>query len=117
MEHNNNYIELVYNYLLNNPKPLTFFELCKAITKKENLKSSDPVVAEIYVDLVLDNRFYLSKKDDYKWILSDRVLFDCIKKQYMEFKGYDPYQGFLDESEKNAHSSKTKETKNEQQEI
>ncbi|QGS52434.1 DNA-directed RNA polymerase subunit delta [Spiroplasma tabanidicola] len=75
-------IELAYNYLQSNKGDASFEDIWNNISKDipASKKSKNEIIAELYSDLVLDNRFALTSEG--KWGLRDYLKFDDIKKQY-----------------------------------
>lgn len=81
-DENLNLIELVNNYLKNKKESATFEEIWNGISKDiaNSSSSKDEIIAELYADLVLDNRFALTSEG--MWGVREYLKFEDIKKQY-----------------------------------
>lgn len=77
-------LEFVYLYLKNKKNSFSFENIWNNIILKSNIiiygTSKENVIAELYTDLVLDNRFVLTIKGE--WGLREFLKYDEIKKQY-----------------------------------
>ncbi|QBQ08193.1 DNA directed RNA polymerase subunit delta [Spiroplasma gladiatoris] len=75
-------IELAYDYLLSNKGDASFEDIWNNISKDipTSKRSKNEIIAELYSDLVLDNRFALTAEG--KWGLRDYLKFEDVKKQY-----------------------------------
>ncbi|UWD34991.1 DNA-directed RNA polymerase subunit delta [Mycoplasma cottewii] len=74
-------LNLVYDYLLANKKPTTLQDIWNEISKDVVSQKKDEisVIADLYGDMVLDNRFALTS--DGLWALSADPEVEDIKKQ------------------------------------
>ncbi|AJM72191.1 DNA-directed RNA polymerase subunit delta [Mycoplasma yeatsii] len=75
-------LNLVYDYLLANKKPTTLLNIWNEISKDVVSQKKDEmsVIADLYGDMVLDNRFALTSEG--LWALSADPEVEDIKKQY-----------------------------------
>ncbi|WP_338955287.1 DNA-directed RNA polymerase subunit delta [Spiroplasma endosymbiont of Polydrusus cervinus] len=77
-------LELVYSYLKKKKRSDTFENIWNDIASKSDVTvhgaSKEDVIAELYTDLVLDNRFVLTSEG--MWGLREFLKYDEIKKQY-----------------------------------
>ena len=100
-------IELVHQYLHNVKKPASLNEIWDAISSQivSQKKDKISVMADLYGDLVLDNRFALTS--DNLWALSGSPKVEDVKKQYAAFidenerrtKGTTEAEDFSDETQ------------------
>ncbi|AHI57634.1 hypothetical protein P344_01345 [Spiroplasma mirum ATCC 29335] len=83
MNDNVELLELVYEYLKKIKHSDTFENIWNAIAVNDisvQGHSKEDVIAELYTDLVLDNRFVLTSEG--MWGLRELLKYDEIKKQY-----------------------------------
>lgn len=84
MNDNVELLELVYSYLKKKKNSDTFENIWNDIASKSDVTvqgaSKEDVIAELYTDLVLDNRFVLTSEG--MWGLREFLKYDEIKKQY-----------------------------------
>ncbi len=84
MNDNVELLELVYSYLKKKKSSDTFENIWNDIASKSDVTvqgaSKEDVIAELYTDLVLDNRFVLTSEG--MWGLRELLKYDEIKKQY-----------------------------------
>ncbi|WP_342256681.1 DNA-directed RNA polymerase subunit delta [Spiroplasma endosymbiont of Poecilobothrus nobilitatus] len=84
MNDNVELLELVYSYLKKKKSSDTFENIWNDIASKSDVTvhgvSKEDVIAELYTDLVLDNRFVLTSEG--MWGLREFLKYDEIKKQY-----------------------------------
>ncbi|MFU0251799.1 DNA-directed RNA polymerase subunit delta [Spiroplasma sp. Moj] len=84
MNYNIKLLELVYSYLKKKKNSDTFENIWNDIASKSVVTvqgaSKEDVIAELYTDLVLDNRFVLTSEG--MWGLREFLKYDEIKKQY-----------------------------------
>lgn len=84
MNDNVELLELVYSYLKKKKSSDTFENIWNDIASKSDVtvhgSSKENVIAELYTDLVLDNRFVLTSEG--MWGLREFLKYDEIKKQY-----------------------------------
>ncbi|RUO86768.1 DNA-directed RNA polymerase subunit delta [Spiroplasma endosymbiont of Megaselia nigra] len=84
MNDNVELLELVYSYLKKKKNSDTFENIWNDIASKSDVTvrgaSKEDVIAELYTDLVLDNRFVLTSEG--MWGLCEFLKYDEIKKQY-----------------------------------
>ncbi|WP_338991932.1 DNA-directed RNA polymerase subunit delta [Spiroplasma endosymbiont of Seladonia tumulorum] len=84
MNDNVELLKLVYSYLKKKKKSDTFENIWNDIASKSDVTvqgaSKEDVIAELYTDLVLDNRFVLTSEG--MWGLREFLKYDEIKKQY-----------------------------------
>lgn len=84
MNDNVELLELVYSYLKKKKSSDTFENIWNDIASKSDVTvqgaSKEDVIAELYSDLVLDNRFVLTSEG--MWGLREFLKYDEIKKQY-----------------------------------
>ncbi|WP_425378382.1 DNA-directed RNA polymerase subunit delta [Spiroplasma endosymbiont of Polydrusus pterygomalis] len=77
-------LELLYSYLKKKKRSDTFENIWNDIASKSDVTvrgaSKGDVIAELYTDLVLDNRFVLTSEG--MWGLRDFLKYDEINKQY-----------------------------------
>ncbi|ADK69402.1 DNA-directed RNA polymerase subunit delta [Mycoplasma mycoides subsp. mycoides] len=78
-------LDLVYSYLQSTKTPSSLNEIWKSISKDiiSQKKDEISVIAGLYGDMVLDNRFALTT--DNLWALSSNSSVENIKKQYDDF--------------------------------
>ncbi|ARU90866.1 DNA directed RNA polymerase subunit delta [Spiroplasma clarkii] len=89
-------IEMAYNFLRTTHGDASFEDIWNAISKDihgSNHRKNE-IIAELYSDLVLDNRFALTAEG--KWGLRDYLKFDDIKKQYDYIDKFDTTEEFSD---------------------
>ncbi|AGM25779.1 DNA directed RNA polymerase subunit delta [Spiroplasma syrphidicola EA-1] len=84
MNDNIELLDLVYDYLKNSQQSDTFENIWNEIASKSDItvhgNSKEDIIAELYTDLVLDNRFVLTSEG--MWALRELIKYDDIKKQY-----------------------------------
>ncbi|WP_425380232.1 DNA-directed RNA polymerase subunit delta [Spiroplasma endosymbiont of Stenodema calcarata] len=84
MNDNVELLELVYSYLRKKDGSDTFENIWNDIASQSDVSvhgtSKEDVIAELYTDLVLDNRFVLTSEG--MWGLRQFLKYDDIKKQY-----------------------------------
>jgi len=75
-------IDLAYNFLKSRKSDSSFEEIWNAISQSINGSNDnkEDIIAELYTELVLDNRFALTSNGT--WGLRDYLKIDDIKKQY-----------------------------------
>ncbi|AKU80297.1 DNA directed RNA polymerase subunit delta [Spiroplasma turonicum] len=99
--HKTSPIELAYSYLSSVKNNMSFEDIWNSISREIEASNErkNEIIAELYSDLVLDNRFALTA--DGKWGLRDYLKFEDVKKQYEyvdkfetteEFDDLDPFQ-------------------------
>ncbi|AXK50909.1 DNA-directed RNA polymerase subunit delta [Spiroplasma alleghenense] len=89
-------IEMAYEYLKNNKESANFEEIWNSIANEiheDNVKKNE-IIAELYTDLVLDNRFALTSSGE--WGLRDYLKFDDVKKQYDYVDKFETTEEFED---------------------
>ncbi|WP_338972688.1 DNA-directed RNA polymerase subunit delta [Spiroplasma endosymbiont of Panorpa germanica] len=89
-------IEMAYDYLKNNKESANFEEIWNSIANEiheDNVKKNE-IIAELYTDLVLDNRFALTSSGE--WGLRDYLKFDDVKKQYDYVDKFETTEEFED---------------------
>jgi DNA-directed RNA polymerase subunit delta len=75
-------IDIAYEFLKQKNDASKFDEIWESVSKTIGapVKNKNSVIAELYSDLVLDNRFSLTPEGT--WALRENVKFEDIKKQY-----------------------------------
>ncbi|ADR24578.1 putative DNA-directed RNA polymerase, delta subunit [Mycoplasma leachii PG50] len=78
-------LDLVHLYLQNTKTPSSLAEIWKSISKDVISQKKDEIslIADLYGDMVLDNRFALTT--DNLWALSSNSSVENVKKQYDDF--------------------------------
>ncbi|QEH62386.1 DNA directed RNA polymerase subunit delta [Spiroplasma chinense] len=89
-------IEMAFDFLHNSKGDASFEDIWNAISKEIAGSNEDKnfIIAELYSDLVLDNRFALTA--DGKWGLRDYLKFDDVKKQYDYVDKFETTEEFED---------------------
>lgn len=89
-------IQLAYEYLRKNHENQSFEAIWNEISKNihESNDRKNEIIAELYSDLVLDNRFALTA--DGKWGLRDFLKFEDVKKQYDYIDNFETTEDFDD---------------------
>ncbi|AHI53377.1 DNA-directed RNA polymerase subunit delta [Spiroplasma culicicola] len=89
-------IDLAFEYLQKNKGDASFEDIWNSISKDivGSNEDKNEIIAELYSDLVLDNRFALTS--DGKWGLRDYLKFDDIKKQYDYVDKFETTEEFED---------------------
>ncbi len=91
-----NLLKKVYDYLKDNPTPISLKDLCDKIKREDKtIYLEDNVVSDLYVELVLDSRFFLNDKSE--WTLKEYAKMDEVKKQHANFKEFNPTVEFKTE--------------------
>ncbi|ASP28741.1 DNA directed RNA polymerase subunit delta [Spiroplasma corruscae] len=94
--HKTSPIELAYKYLTSVKDNMSFEDIWNAISREieANNERKNEIIAELYSDLVLDNRFALTS--DGKWALRDYLKFEDVKKQYEYVDKFETTEEFDD---------------------
>ncbi|AGR41653.1 DNA-directed RNA polymerase subunit delta [Spiroplasma taiwanense] len=89
-------IELAFDFLKECKGNSSFENIWNAISKHidGDNESKNEIIAELYSDLVLDNRFALTS--DGKWGLRDYLKFEDVKKQYEYVDKFETTEEFED---------------------
>ncbi|WP_339030028.1 MULTISPECIES: DNA-directed RNA polymerase subunit delta [unclassified Spiroplasma] len=89
-------INLAYDYLSQCKDDASFEDIWNTISKEihGDNDSKNEIIAELYSDLVLDNRFALTS--DGKWGLREYLKFDDVKKQYEYVDKFETTEEFED---------------------
>lgn len=89
-------IEMAYIFLRQNKGDASFEDIWNTISKEihEDNDKKNIIIAELYSDLVLDNRFALTSEG--KWGLRDYLKFEDIKKQYSYVDKFETTEEFDD---------------------
>lgn len=89
-------IEITFNLLKEKQGDASFEEIWNTISKEINGENvnKNQIIAELYTDLVLDNRFALTA--DGKWGLRDYLKFEDVKKQYDYIDKFETTEEFDD---------------------
>ncbi|QHX37057.1 DNA-directed RNA polymerase subunit delta [Spiroplasma sp. BIUS-1] len=89
-------INLAYQYLNERKDNASFEDIWNTISREisGDNDSKNEIIAELYSDLVLDNRFALTS--DGKWGLRDYLKFDDVKKQYEYIDKFETTEEFDD---------------------
>lgn len=89
-------IELAYEYLKDVKDNASFEDIWNAISKDihGDNDNKNEIIAELYSDLVLDNRFALTAEG--RWGLRDFLKFDDVKKQYDYIDKFETTEEFED---------------------
>ncbi|WP_339020846.1 DNA-directed RNA polymerase subunit delta [Spiroplasma endosymbiont of Atherix ibis] len=89
-------INLTYDYLNECKDSASFEDIWNTISKdiSGDNDSKNEIIAELYSDLVLDNRFALTS--DGKWGLREYLKFDDVKKQYEYVDKFETTEEFGD---------------------
>ncbi|AOG61064.1 DNA directed RNA polymerase subunit delta [Spiroplasma helicoides] len=105
-------IELAYNFLQSSKGDASFEDIWNSIKNDiaDVNKSKNELIAELYSDLVLDNRFALTSEG--KWGLRDYLKFDDIKKQYDYIDKFETTEEFDDIDYSNTDSYDDSDTTN-----
>ncbi|UKS53796.1 DNA-directed RNA polymerase subunit delta [Mycoplasma feriruminatoris] len=92
-------LDLVYSYLQSTKTPSSLNEIWKSISKDiiSQKKDEISVIADLYGDMVLDNRFALTT--DNLWALSSNSSVENIKKQYDDFINSSDHKHKYDDSD------------------
>ncbi|WP_339022719.1 DNA-directed RNA polymerase subunit delta [Spiroplasma endosymbiont of Crioceris asparagi] len=94
---NESLIEIVYEYLLKLKGSASFEEIWKKISSKYKLDTNNQkneIIADLYSDLVLDNRFALTSEG--KWGLRQHLKSEDVKKQYDYIDNFETTEEFDD---------------------
>lgn len=88
--------ELAYNYLKGLKQDASFEDIWNSIAHNINRAddNKDEIIAELYTDLVLDNRFALTSNGT--WGLRDYLKFEDVKKQYDYVDKFETTEEFED---------------------
>ncbi|AKX34681.1 DNA directed RNA polymerase subunit delta [Spiroplasma litorale] len=94
--HKTSPIELAYKFLSSVKNDMSFEDIWNAISREidANNERKNEIIAELYSDLVLDNRFALTS--DGKWALRDYLKFEDVKKQYEYVDKFETTEEFDD---------------------
>ncbi|AHI54222.1 DNA directed RNA polymerase subunit delta [Spiroplasma sabaudiense Ar-1343] len=89
-------IEMAFDFLKNSKESATFEEIWNSIANEIHggNEKKNQIIAELYTDLVLDNRFALTS--DGQWGLRDHLKFDDVKKQYDYVDKFETTEEFED---------------------
>ncbi len=81
-EKNHNIIETVYDHLKKSHKCISFEDICKSVLPLKSISKAEQnqLIGDLYADMVLDDRFVLTKKGD--WTLRDHLKYADLQKQY-----------------------------------